>query len=62
MYFRSRLLVCSAGSSVNIMQVVLSVFIIRLFCFVQTKTLYGCIYLLAALVLVCVVVSLGCKC
>ena len=37
-------------------QVVLSGFSIRLFCFVQEKTFcrYGCIYLLAALVLVCV--------
>ena len=37
-------------------QVVLSGFSKRLFCFVQAKTLcrYGCIYFLAALVLVCV--------
>ena len=37
------------------MQVVLSGFSVRLFCFVQAKTLcrYGCMYL-AALVLVCV--------
>ena len=50
---RSRLLVYSAGSGV---QVVLSGFSKRLFCFVQTKTLcrYGCMYFLAALVLVCV--------
>ena len=43
--FRSRLLVYSAGSGVN-----------RLFYFVQAKTLcrYGCIYVLAALVLACV--------
>ena len=40
---RSRLL----GSGVNRVQVVLSGFNMRLFCFVQTKTLcrYGCIYL-----------------
>ena len=52
---RSRLLVYSAGSGVNRVQVVLSGFS-RLFCFVQAKTLcsYGCMYFLAALVLVCV--------
>ena len=53
---RSRLLVYSAGSGVNRVQVVLSGFSKRLFWFVQAKTLckYGCMYLLAALVLVCV--------
>ena len=53
---RSRLLVYSAGSGVNRVQVVLSGFSKRLFCFVQAKTLcrYGCMYLLATLVLVCV--------
>ena len=53
---RSRLLVYSAGSGVNIVQVVLSGLSMRLFCFVQAKTFcrYGCIYLLAALMLVCV--------
>ena len=57
---RSRLLVCSAGSGVNRVQVVLSEFSMRLFCFVQAKTLcrYGCMYLLAALVLVCVWIRL----
>ena len=57
--FRSRLLVYSAGSGVNRVQVVLSGFSVRLFCFVQAKTLcrYGCIYFLAALVLVCVDVN-----
>ena len=35
---RSRLLVYSAGSGVNSVQVVLSVFSKRLFCFVQAKT------------------------
>ena len=53
---RSRLLVYSAGSGVNRVQVVLSGFSNGLFCFVQTKTLcrYGCMYFLAALVFVCV--------
>ena len=53
---RSRLLVYSAGSGVNRVQVVLSGFSKRLFCFVQAKTFcrYGCMYFLAALVLVCV--------
>ena len=55
---RSRLLLYSEGSGVNRVQVVLSGFSMRLFCFVQAKTScrYGCIYLLVALVLVCVVV------
>ena len=54
--FRSRLLVYSVGSGMNRVQVVLSGFSMRLFCFVQAKTLcgYGCMYFLAALVLVCV--------
>ena len=53
---RSSLLVYSVGSGVNRVQVVLSGFSKRLFCFVQAKTLcrYGCMYFLAALVLVCV--------
>ena len=52
---RSRL-VYSAGSGVNRVQVVSSGFRMRLFCSVQAKTLcgYGCMYFLAALVLVCV--------
>ena len=52
--FRSRLLVYSAGSGVNRVHVVLSGFSMRLYCFVQTKTLcgYGCMHFLAALVLV----------
>ena len=52
---RSRLLLYSAVSGVNRIQVVLSGFSVRLFCIVQTKTLcrYGCICLFfAALVLV----------
>ena len=54
--FRSGLLLYSAWSGVNRVQVVLSGFSVRLFCFVQAKTLcrYGCMYFLAALVLVCV--------
>ena len=53
---RSRLLLYSAESGVNILQVILSGFSVRLFCFVQAKTSgrYGCMYLLTALVLVCV--------
>ena len=53
---RSRFIVYSAGSGVNRVQVVLSGFSMRLFCFVQAKTScrYGCMYILAALVLVCV--------
>ena len=52
----SALLVYSAGSGVNRVQVVLSGFSKRLFCFLQAKTvcMYGCMYFLAALVLVCV--------
>ena len=53
---RSRLLVYSAGSSVNRVQVILSGFSERLFCFVHAKPLCmcGCMYFWAALVLVCV--------
>ena len=53
---KSRLLVYSAVSGVNRVQVVLSGFIMRLFCFVQAKTLcrYDCMYFLAALMFVCV--------
>ena len=53
---RSRLLVYYAGFGVNRVQVGLSGFSKRLFCFVPVKTLcrYGCMYFLAALVLVCV--------
>ena len=51
---KSRLLLYSAGSGVNRVQVVLSDVI--LFCFVKKKTLcrYGCMYFLAALVFVCI--------
>ena len=38
---RSRLLLYSAGSGVNRVQVVLSGFSVRLFCFVQTKMYVG---------------------
>ena len=40
----------------NRVQVVLSGFSVRLFCFIQVQTLcrYGCMYFLAALVLMCV--------
>ena len=50
---RSRLLVYSAGSGVNRVQVVLYGFSMRLFCLVQAKTVcrYGCMHFLAALVL-----------
>ena len=53
---RSRLLVYSAGSGVNRVQVVFSGFSKRVFCFVQAKTLcrYGCMYFLPALILECV--------
>ena len=52
----ARLLLYSAGSGVNRMQIVLSGFSVRLFCFVHEFFLcrYGCIYFLAALVLVCI--------
>ena len=55
---RLRLFLYSAGYVVHIVQVVLSGFSVRWFYFVQAKTScrYGCIYLLAALVLVCVYV------
>ena len=47
-------------------RVVLSGSSVRLFCFVQAKTLcrYGCMYFLAALVLVCVdvIVMSSCRC
>ena len=55
---RSRLVLYSSGSVVNRVQVVLSIFSVRLFCFVQAKTLcrFGCMYSLAAFVIVCVYV------
>ena len=42
---RSRLLLYSAGSGVNRVQVVLSGFSVRLFCFVQAKTLCMFVFL-----------------
>ena len=53
---RSRLLLYSAWSGMNRVQVVLSGFSVSLCCFVQANSLcrYGCVYLLVALVLVCV--------
>ena len=52
----SRLLLYSAGFGVNRVQDVLSGFSVRLFCFVQPKTVCrcGCMYFFAAIVLVCV--------
>ena len=52
---RSRLLEYSAASGVNRVQVVLSGFSVRLFCFVHAKTLcrYGFMNFFAALVHVC---------
>ena len=46
---------CSDGSRVNRVQVVLSGFSARLFCFVQTKSVcrYVCLYFFTSLVLVC---------
>ena len=54
--FRSSLLLNSAGYGVNRVHVVLSGLSVRLFCFVQAKSVcrYGCMCFLAALVLVCV--------
>ena len=53
---RPKLLLYSAWSGMNRVQVVLCGFSVRLFCFVQEKSLcrYGYMYFLAALVLVCV--------
>ena len=60
---RSRLLLYSVRSGVNRVQVVLSGFSVTCFCFVHAKTLirYGCMYSLAALVIVCVDVMV-CMC
>ena len=53
--FRSRLLVYSAGSGVNKVQVVLSGFSMRLFCFVQEKTfMYVWLYILLCCTHACV--------
>ena len=55
-YFELQIALILCSSVVNRVQVVLSEFSMRLFCFVQAKTLcmHGCMYFLAALVLVCV--------
>ena len=54
--FWSILLLYSAGSGVNRVQVVLSGFSVRLFCFVQANSLcrYSCMLFLAALLLMSV--------
>ena len=54
--FRSRFILYPAGYGVNRVQFVLSGFSLILFCFVQATTLcmYGCMYFLAVLVLVCI--------
>ena len=51
--FWSRLLIYSAGSGVNRVQVVLSGFSMRLFCFVQAKTLYVWLYIFLGCTLAC---------
>ena len=53
---RFRLLLYTAGSGVSIVQVVWSGYIVRLLCFVKATTIcrYGCMYLFAARLLVCV--------
>ena len=56
---RSRLLVYSAMSGVNRVQVVLSGFSKRLFCFVQAKTMYVWLYVLLGCTRTCVC---GCDC
>ena len=55
-FFKVQIALIFCGSGVNRVQVVLSGFSVRLFCFVQAKRLcrYGCMYCLATLVLVCV--------
>ena len=53
--FRLRMLLYSAGSGVNIVQVVLSGFSVRLFCFVQAKQLYVCM-------VVCIYLLHSCLC
>ena len=52
--WRSRLLLYSAGSGVNSVPVVLSGFSVRLFCFVQAKTL--CMYSYISWLLSCLCV------
>ena len=52
----SRLLIYSTVSGMNRVQVVMSGCSVRLLCFVEAKPFcrYGCMYFLAALVLICV--------
>ena len=54
--FSFRFILYSAVSGVNRVQVVLFGISVRLLCFVQAKTVcrYGCMYVLAPFVLVCV--------
>ena len=47
--FKSRLLLYSAGSGVNRVQVVLSEFSVRLFCFVQAKLYVGMVVCISCL-------------
>ena len=56
--FRSRLLLYSAGSGVNRVQVVLSGFSVRFYFFQATTLCRYCMYFLVALVLVCIDVML----
>ena len=56
---RSRLLVYSAGSGVNRVQVVLSGFSKRLFCFVQANTVYVWLHVFLGCTRTCVC---GCDC
>ena len=57
-FLMSRMLLYFAGTGMNRVQVVLSGFSVKSFCFFQAKTLYmymyGCMHFLAALVIVCV--------
>ena len=61
LFLGSRLFLYSAGYGVNRVQVVWSGFSVTLFCFVPAKTvcMYGCMYLLAALVLGVTMEQLG---
>ena len=54
---RSRLLIYSAGSGVNRVQVVLSGFSKRSFCFVQTKLYVGMVYVFLGCTRTCVCVD-----
>ena len=54
----SRLFSYSAGSGVNRVNVVLSGFIVRLFCPGKTLCMRGCMYFFTAFVIVCVEVMM----